>query len=429
MKTKLERVAVKAKFDHSVQFTSLAHLLTPEFLKETWQKMNKKGAAGVDRKTIKEYETNLDARITDLHQRLKGRSYQAPPVRRVWIPKENGKERPLGIPTVEDRLVQAAVARILSAIYEPSFLDFSYGYRPRRSAHDALKALRKHLVCGKVMQIFEADIKSYFDRVNHDWMRRMLRHRIGDPVLLRLIDKWLRAGVMDNGLKIATEEGVPQGGPISCILSNIYLHYVLDLWFERRVKPACKGETHLVRYVDDFVAGFQYMGDADQFGLWLTERFSKFNIELAPEKTRRITFGRFAKERLSKIGQKPESFTFLGFDHICGTDREGKFAVIRLPSRKSCRRFLKRVKKWLKDHMHWKVREHQQRLSSMLRGFYQYYSLPHCGGRLYVIHGQIERYWRRTLIRRSQRSKTHWSYLTKQSWFSLPTPISLHPDV
>ncbi len=407
----------------------MVHLLTPEFLKETWQKLNKRGAAGVDRQTIAEYSRNLGSNIGDLHRRLEERSYQAPHVRRVWITKGEGKLRPLGIPTVEDRLLQAAVARILNAVYEPDFRDFSYGYRPNRSAHDALRALRGHLIGGKVMQIFEADIHSYFDRVNHDWMRKMLRHRISDPVLLRLIDKWLRAGVMENGLKVLSEDGVPQGGPISCILSNIYLHYVLDLWFEKRVKPACKGEAYLVRYVDDFVVGFQYKDDADQFGQWLTERFKKFSIELASEKTRRITFGRFARERLSVIGQKPEEFTFLDFRHICGKDRQGKFALIRLPNNKSCRRFLDRVKTWLTIHMHWKVRDQQKHLSSMLLGFYQYYALPHCGAKLYGIHGQVERYWRRTLMRRSQRSKTHWSYLVKQSWFVLPTPVSLHPGV
>lgn len=429
MKTKLERVAEKATSDHRVKFTSLAHLLSEEFLAETWQKLNKRGAAGVDRETIEEFQNNLQDRIMNLHERIKSGRYKAPPVRRAWIPKGEGKLRPLGIPTVEDRLLQASVARILSAIYEPDFLDCSFGFRPGRSAHDALRRLRSYIIGGKVMQIFEADIRSYFDRVNHDWLRNMLRHRIADPVVLRLIDKWLRAGVMDSGLKVLTEEGVPQGGPVSCILANIYLHYCLDLWFEKQVMPTCKGEAYLVRYVDDFVAGFQYLKDAEQFGSLLTDRFGKFKLELAGEKTRRITFGRFARERLSIIGQQPEEFTFLGFRHICGIDRKGKYTLVRLPGKKSTRKFLDRVKLWLKEQMHWKVRDQQKQLSLMLRGFYQYFALPHCSPKLSRVLEIVTRYWRTILRRRSQRSKTHWSYLTTQSWFKLPTPVSLHPDV
>jgi group II intron reverse transcriptase/maturase len=429
MTTKLTKVAEKAQSDHALRFTSLAHLLTPELLLETWQMMNKRGAAGVDEETIKQYADNLEERVSELHERLRQGRYKAPPVRRVEIPKADGKVRKLGVPTVEDRLLQAAAARILNAVYEPIFLNCSYGYRPRRGAHDALRQLRSHLIGGKVMQIFEADIRAYFDRVNHEWLRRMLRQRIADPVLLRLIDKWLRAGVMENGLKRVSESGVPQGGPISCILSNVYLHYVLDLWFEKRVKRACLGEAQLVRYVDDFVACFQYKEDADKFGIWLRTRFSKFSIELAEEKTRRIMFGRFAKERLAATGGKPETFEFLGFEHICGTDRKGKFALIRLPRQKSCRKFLDRVKEWLLRHIHWKVRDQRKQLSSMLEGFYQYYALPHCGPKLYWIHTQVVRTWRRTLQRRSQRSKTHWSYLTTRDWFNLPTPRSLHITV
>jgi group II intron reverse transcriptase/maturase len=429
MTTKLVKVAEKAESDHRLRFTSLAHLLTPEMLLETWDAMNKRGAAGVDKETTRQYEHNLEERIYDLHVRLRNGRYTAPPVRRVEIPKGDGKVRKLGIPTVEDRLLQAAVARILNAIYEPLFLNCSYGYRPKKSAHDALKQLRSHLIAGNVMQIFEADIRAYFDKVNHEWLRRILRERIADPVLLRLIDKWLRAGVMENGLKQIAESGVPQGGPVSCVLSNIYLHYVLDLWFEKRVKKVCRGAAYLVRYVDDFVACFQYKEDADKFGIWLRTRFSKFFIELAEEKTRCIMFGRFAKERLAPTGRKPETFEFLGFEHICGTDRNGKFALIRLPRRKSCRKFLDRVKDWLRKHTHWKVRDQRAQLTSMLTGFYRYYALPHCGPRLIWIHGQVLRLWRRTLYRRSQRSKTHWSYLTKQEWFRLPTPRSVHTTV
>ena len=383
MTTGLVKVAEKAKKETKLRFTSLAHLLTPEFLQESWQMLNKRGAAGVDGETIRQYEINLEANVSELHARLRARQYKAPPVRRVEIPKGEGKVRKLGIPTVEDRLLQAAVARILSAIYEPIFLECSYGYRPKRSAHDALRCLRSHLIGGKVMQIFEADIRAYFNRVNHNWLRQMLKERISDPVLLRLIDKWLRAGVMDDGLKRETESGVPQGGPVSCILSNIYLHYVLDLWFEKRVKRACNGQAHLVRYVDDFVACFQYKADADKFDTWLRVRFDKFNIELAEEKTRCIMFGRFAKERLKDTGRKTDEFEFLGFRHICGEDRRGKFALVRLPRQRSSSKFLDRVRDWLKAHIHWKVRDQRKQLGAMLKGFYQYYALPHCGSKLF----------------------------------------------
>jgi len=430
MTTQLDKVAKKAREDRKLRFTSLAHLLTPEFIQETWQMINKAGAAGVDGETIRQYEANLERNVSELHKRLRAGQYKAPPVRRVEIPKGEGKVRLLGIPTVEDRLLQAAVARILSAIHEPIFLDCSFGYRPKRSAHDALRQLRSHLIGDKVMQIYEADIRAYFDRVNHDWLRRMLKERISDPVLLRLIDKWLRAGVMDGGLKRQTDSGVPQGGPVSCVLSNIYLHYVLDLWFEKRVKRACTGQAHLVRYVDDFVACFQYRMDADKFGTWLRQRFCKFQVELAEEKTRRIMFGRFAKERLGATGiKKQDEFEFLGFRHIGGTDRKGKFALVRLPSQKSCRKFLDRAREWLREHIHWKVRDQRKRLSAMLTGFYQYFALPHCGSKLYWIHGEVVRAWRNTLKRRSQKSKTHWSYLATRDWFDLPTPRSLHATV
>lgn len=279
------------------------------------------------------------------------------------------------------------------------------------------------------MQVFEADICSYFDRVNHEWLRKMLKQKVADPVILRLIDKWLRAGIMDNGVKISKDNGVPQGGPVSCILSNIYLHYVLDLWFEKRVKPTCKGEAYLVRYVDDFVACFQYMEDANNFGAWLKERFQKFHLELAEEKTRTITFGRFARERARKFGQSIETFDFLGFTHICGKDKQGKFALIRLPRKKSCRKFLDRVKEWLKRHPHFDVWDQQRHLTSMLRGFYQYYGLTHSRGKLELIHRYVERYWRFAIRRKSQRTKSQWNHLRKKNWFELPYPKVVHVNV
>jgi RNA-directed DNA polymerase len=254
-------------------------------------------------------------------------------------------------------------------LFEPLFVEQSYGFRPRRSAHDALRQPRSHIIADKVMHVCEVDIRSYFDRVNHDWLRRMLRERVSDPVILRLIDKWLRAGVLKDGLFAKSEDGVPQGGPISPILANIYVHYVLDLWFERKFRPSCQGQAHPVRYADDFVVCFQYQRDARTFMQAVRQRLGKFQLEVAPDKTRRIVFGRFARERLAERKDKPQEFEFLGFRHICRRDRTGRFALIRLPRQKGITAFLKDTKQWLWEHMHWKVRDQQRKLSEKLRGY------------------------------------------------------------
>ena len=278
MSTQLDQIAGKARSAPKLRFTSLAHLLTPAFLTETWGQLNRRGTSGVDGETTKEFEQDLDTRVHDLCERLKRGAYRAPPVRRVEIPKGPGKAgtRPLGIPTVEDRLLQRAVARILEAVFEADFLECSYGFRPGRSPHDALRALRGTIVTKKVGYLYEADIRGYFNHIQHEWLQKMVAHRIGDPVILRLIGKWLKAGFMEGGVVTRTEEGSPQGGPISPILANIYLHYVLDLWFEKKVKGACRGEVYLTRFADDFVVNFQYRSDADRFALSLADRFGKF---------------------------------------------------------------------------------------------------------------------------------------------------------
>lgn len=429
MTTTLDEIATKAQSNPRLRFTSLAHVVNPAFLRETWRSLNRQGAAGVDRETIREFEVNFDERIMDLYARVRRGAYMPPPVRRVEIPKGKGKTRPLGIPTVEDRLLQAAFARVLGAVFEEDFLDVSYGYRPRRSAHDALRALRRHLIGGKVMHVYEADIQSFFDEVNHTWLKRMLAHRVADPSVLRLVHRWLRAGVMRGGVVLRTDQGVPQGGPISPLLANIYLHYCLDLWFEKVVRSRCAGYARLVRYADDFVVCFQYEADATRFGRALDGRLLKFGLRVAPEKTGRILFGRFARERLERFGKKPSEFVFVGFRHVCGVDRNGKFAVVRLPSQAALRRFRDRVRTWLWDHMHWKVRDQRRQLASMLRGFYAYFALPHCSPKLRGVHFDVLRYWRKILCRRSQRSKTYWKYLKKQDWFKLPTPASIHATV
>jgi RNA-directed DNA polymerase len=431
MSTQLEQIAAKAKTDRTLRFTSLAHLITPEFLIETWRQMNRRGASGVDGETTKEFERELEARVQDICARLKAGTYRAPPVRRVEIPKGPGKvgTRPLGIPTVEDRLVQRAVARIVEAVFEADFLDCSYGFRPRRSAHQALRTLRSTLVTKKVRHLYEADIRGYFNHINHQWLTRMVAHRIADGVILRLIGKWLRAGVMQDGVVIRTEEGTPQGGPLSPLLANIYLHFVLDLWFEKKMRPWCQGEAYLTRFADDFVASFQYKRDAESFDRYLRKRFARFNLELADEKTRLMLFGRFAAERKAEYSERPETFEFLGFKHVCGTDRHGTFAVIRIPNPKSCRKFLARTKEWLVEHRHWKRRDQQHQLTMMLRGFYQYFALPHCKPKLDAVRHEVQLQWVRVLRRRSQRHRLFWCYLKSRSWFELPYAETRHATV
>jgi group II intron reverse transcriptase/maturase len=431
MSTQLDRIAAKAKADRKVQFTSLAHLLTPAFLTETWRQMNRRGASGIDGETTQQFERELEARVQDICARLKAGTYRAPPVRRVAIPKGPGKEgtRPLGIPTVEDRLVQRAVARILEAVFEGDFLDCSYGFRPGRSPHQALRALRGIIVTKKVRHLFEADIRGCFDHINHQWLRQMVAHRIADPVILRLLGKWLRVGVMQGGVVTRTEEGTPQGGPISPVLANVYLHFVLDLWFEKKFRPLCQGEAYLTRFADDFVASFQYKRDAEAFHRKLSMRFERFNLALAEEKTRLLLFGRFARERTAEYAAKPETFDFLGFKHVCGIDRRGKFALVRIPSPKSCRKFLARTQDWLKSHRHWRRRDQQRHLTMMLCGFYQYFALHHCKPKLDWVRCEVQRQWMRVLRRRSQRHRLFWSYLKSRAWFELPYAETLHPTV
>jgi RNA-directed DNA polymerase len=431
MSTSLDRIAAKAAADRTVRFTSLAHLLTPDFLKETWRQMNRRGASGVDGETAGQFERELETRVEDIYARLKAGRYQAPPVRRVDIPKGAGKSgtRPLGIPTVEDRLVQRAVARILEAVFEPDFLDCSYGFRPRRSPHHAVRALRACIVTKKVRHVFEADIRGYFNHINHRWLRQMVAHRIADPGILRLVGKWLKAGVMRDGVVVRSEEGTPQGGPISPLLANVYLHFVLDLWFEKRVRPFCQGEAYLTRFADDFVVCFQYKRDAESFHQKLGLRFERFGLELAEGKTRLLLFGRFAKQTKAEYGERPETFEFLGFKHICGVDAKGSFAVVRLPSTNSCRKFLASTREWLSAHRHWKRQDQRRHLTTMLRGFYQYFALHHCKRKLDGIRREVQLQWIRALRRRSQRHRLYWRYLKSRSWFELPYVRALHPTV
>jgi len=299
-----------------------------------------------------------------------------------------------------------------------------------RSPHHALQALRLQIVTKKVMQVFEADIRSYFTRINRQWLRKMVAHRIADPVILSLIGKWLNAGAMQDGVVIHTEEGTPQGGPVSPVLSNIYLHFLLDLWFEKKIKPTCRGEAYLVRFADDFLATFQYREDVDRFQAQVRRRFAEFGLELAEEKTRCMLFGRFAALTRQRYGQgRPETFEFLGFKHVSGVDRSGKFSLVRIPSTKSCRKFLARTREWIFKHRHWRRWEQQLHLTKMLRGFYQYFALHHCERKLSWVRQQVQRQWITALNRRGQRRRTNWTRLKDRQWFELPWAHNLHPMV
>jgi RNA-directed DNA polymerase len=424
MSTQLSQIAKRAELDRKARFTSLAHLLTPEFLTETWGKMNRRASGGVDGQSAEQFGRELGLQVEAICAQLKAGTYRAPPVRRVEIPKGPGKvgTRPLGIPTTSDRLLQRAVARILEAVFEADFLDCSYGFRPGRNPHQALQALRKQMVTKRVGQVFEADIRSYFTRINRQWLRKMVAHRIADPVILGLIGKWLNAGAMQDGVIIHTGEGTPQGGPISPVLSNLYLHFILDLWFEKKIKPQCRGEAYLVRFADDFVVSFQFRDDADRFQQQVRERFAEYGLELAEEKTRCILFGRFAAATRLRDGLgRPETFEFLGFKHVAGVDRSGRFALIRLPSTKSCRKFLGRTRDWIMEHRHCRRWEQQSHLTKMLRGFYQYFSLYHCERKLYWVRRQVQLQWIHALNRCGG--------LQTRPWFELPFATNLHPTI
>ncbi|MFQ5946750.1 MAG: group II intron reverse transcriptase/maturase [Anaerolineae bacterium] len=408
MSPELRRIAEKARTDRRVQFTSVAHLITVEALEEAWRALKKRSSAGIDGVTAAEYERDLRGNLERLHERLRRGRYVAPPVRRAYVPKAGGSSRPIGVPTIEDKIVQAAVARILSAIYEADFLPCSYGFRPGRSAHQALEALDQAIFRGRVSWVLDADISAFFDSMDHGVLRQFLEYRVKDRSLLRLIAKWLHAGVLEDGVVFHPVTGTPQGGVISPILSNVYLHYALDLWAEQVMRPQLRGEFYMARYADDGVFAFQYRDDAEWFAAALRGRLGKFGLRLNEAKTRLIEFGRFAAGNAVRRNRKLETFDFLGFTHSCGTSRTGRFKVLRRTAATRLRRAITRVTAWCRAHRHLPVPEQWRYLCSVLRGHYQYYGITGNIASLRGFLAQVTRVWRKWLDRRSQRGRMSW---------------------
>jgi group II intron reverse transcriptase/maturase len=418
-----------AQRDRTMRFNNLLHHLTPELLRASFFDLKKRAAPGIDGVTWAQYSQGLDERIDDLHERIHRGTYRARPSKRSWIPKLDGKLRPLGIAALEDKIVQQAVRTVLECIYEQDFLGFSYGFRPGRGSHDALDALCVGIQRRKVGWVLDADIRGFFDNIDHAWLMKFLEHRIADRRMLRLLKKWLRAGVSEEGEWSATKVGTPQGAVISPLLANVFLHYVLDLWVVAWRKRHARGEVIIVRYADDFVMGFREESDARRCLVALRERFAEFGLELHPEKTRLIEFGRFAAERRSKRGDgPPETFDFLGFTHISGKTRKGDFTIHRISASKKLRNKLRELTKALKRKMHDPPAQVGAWLSQVYRGWCCYHAVPGNSRRLQQFRTALQRIWCRALRRRTQRGRRlTWERFGPMSRRWLPTPRILHP--
>jgi RNA-directed DNA polymerase len=405
--------------------------VTPGLLRASYYALKRTASPGVDGVTWKEYEADLHGRISDLHERVHRGSYRAKPSKRVWIPKADGRQRPLGIAALEDKIVQQAVRTILEQIYEEDFVGYSYGFRPGRSCHNALDALYVGITRRKVNWVLDADIRGFFDAIDHVWMMKFLEHRIADRRILRLIRKWLRAGVSEDGQWSKTEVGTPQGAVISPILANVFLHYVFDLWAKQWRNRNATGDMIVVRYADDFVVGFQHRRDAERFLRELGERLEKFGLELHPDKTRLIEFGRFAAERRAKRGLgKPEMFDFLGFTHYCGKDLRGKFKLKRKTIPKRLRAALQKVKLELRRRMHFPLDDVGRWLRSVIQGWNNYHAVPDNCDCLEAFRTQVSRYWYRVVKRRSQKGRKKWNWARMRRrlirrW--IPSVRILHP--
>lgn len=426
--TKLALISKRAREDSKFQFTSLAHLLDEEFLRGCYKSLGKEKACGIDGVSWHEWGQHLDENLSNLVARLKAKKYKPLPAKRVYIPKGDGKRRPLGLPALEDKIVQKAIARILEAIYEADFMDFSYGFRPKRSCHQALKAVNDTIMFKPVNHVIEADIKGFFDSVSHDWMMKFLEVRIKDSSLLLLIRRFLKAGYMEAGQRIRTNQGTPQGGNLSPMLANIFLHYVLDLWFEKRVKPNVQGQCHLVRYADDFVCMVQYQQTACRIEAMLRQRFAKFGLTLHPDKTRTISFGRYERDNARRRGRKANTFDFLGFTHFCGLSRKGNFLPGRRTSRKKFSKACKEMNDWLRRvRCLSNTKDWWPMLAAKLRGHYQYYGVSGNSTMIGQFGYVTKRLLHKWLNRRSQRKSFTWKQLDDYlAHYPLPRPRIVH---
>jgi group II intron reverse transcriptase/maturase len=424
----LERIRKVARERKKEKFISLFHHISVELLEEAFYELKADAAPGVDRLTWKDYEANLERNLEDLHDRVHRGAYRALPSRRVYIPKPDGRQRPIAVAALEDKIVQRAVVALLNAIYEEDFLGISYGFRPGRGTHDALDALCVGIHSKKVSFILDADIRSFFDEINQEWLIRFLEHRIGDRRIIRLIQKWLKAGVMEGGVVTVSDRGTGQGSVISPLLANIYLHYTLDLWAVRWRQREATGEMIFVRYADDFIVGFQHDRDACRFLDEMRERLGKFALSLHPEKTRLIEFGRFAAERRQRRGLgRPETFNFLGFTFICGQTRAGKFQIKRRTRRDRMRAKLKMIKGEMWRRMHQPIPEQGKWLGRVVNGYFNYHAVPTNAHALHVFRHHVTDLWRRTLMQRSQKDGITWARMTQLVDDWLPKPIILHP--
>jgi len=428
METKLRLIMEIAVKDRKHKFNNLIHMLNETGLKECFYLLKKDKAAGIDGVTFQEYEQNLAANITDLVARMKRFSYRPQAVRRVYIPKPNGKQRPLGIPALEDKIVQMGIARILTAIYEADFVDFSYGFRPGKNCHQALDRLDKIIMQHPINHVIDADIKGFFDNVDHRWLRRCLEERISDQTLIRYIVRFLKAGVMEQGKWSETEQGTPQGGIISPILANIYLHYALDLWLRQISKRQSRGMVVMVRYADDFIICVQYQDEAEWILTELKKRLAKFGLELAADKTKIIGFGRCAVENARKHGQRAGTFNFLGFTHYCDKTRKGKFKVGRTTDRKKRNAKLKAMNEWLRASRNIaEVKEWWSILGAKLRGHFQYYGVSGNFRGIKRFYCQTIKMIFKWLNRRSQKRSYNWERFAKYLLrYPLPKPKIYH---
>lgn len=421
----LDRVREAARQRKKERFTSLLHHVSIEALRVAFYALRRDAAPGADGVTWADYAADLDRNLADLHERVHRGSYRAQPSRRQYIPKADGRQRPLAIAALEDKIVQRAVVTVLNAIYEEDFLGFSYGFRPGRSQHDALVV---GITSTKVNYILDCDIRSFFDSVSQEWLIRFLDHRIGDPRIHRLVQKWLKAGVLEDGIVQTSDQGTGQGSVASPLLANVYLHYVFDLWAERWRRREASGTMIIVRYADDIVAGFEHEADARRFLEEMRARFEEFSLSLHPEKTRLIEFGQDAAMHRARRGLgKPETFTFLGFTFICGKTRAGKFQLKRKTRKDRMQARLKAIKEELRRRMHWPIPEQGKWLRQVVTGFFAYHAVPTNFPALAAFRAHVTELWRRALRRRSQKDRTSWDRIGKLANDWLPKPKILHP--